>query len=128
MVKRMIAADTTSDLTFEAPGPGAWELETTHRGRRPLTPHVRSALLPAAQDGLKVLVEQYGLPLEGIAGRLVHGCLYLRPIGLGEREDAKPKPLPPAFVMKIVARLHPGMRRRNRAAAAAWRDRIWRER
>jgi pyruvate,water dikinase len=28
--------------------------------------------------------------------------------------------------MKIVARLHPGMRRRNRAAAAAWRDRRWR--
>ena len=110
----MIDSDLTADLTFEAPGPGAWELETTHRGHRPLTQFPRSALLPASRAGLKVLVEQYGLPLETIAVTLVHGCLYLRPIGLGEREDAKPKPLPPLFVMKIVARLHPGMRRRNR--------------
>jgi phosphohistidine swiveling domain-containing protein len=111
-------------ITFEAPGPGAWELDATHRGRRPLSPFVRDALMQEMPAGSKVLVERYGLPLEGIRAELVHGCLYLRPTGLGE--GAKPKPPPPVFIMKVVARLHPALRRRNRAAAQAWSEKRWR--
>ena len=97
-------------LTFEAPGPGAWELDATHRGRRPVSHFVREELMREVAEGSKVLVERYGLPLEGIRGELVHGCLYLRPTGLGE--GAKPKPMPPVLVMKVLARLHPEARKR----------------
>ncbi len=114
----------TEFVTFEAPGPGAWELDATHRGRRPLSPFVRDTLMREAEAGSKVLVERYGLPLEEIRAELVRGCLYFRPIGLGG--GAKPKPPPPALIMKLVARLHPGLRRRNRTATQAWSEKRWR--
>ena len=123
-VMRSQADTVPGGLTFDAPGPGVWELDATHRGRRPLTPFVRNILVVESQAGFRVLVERYGLPLEGIQAELVHGCLYLRPVGLGE--GSTPKPPPPKWIMKMVARLHPGMRRRNRIAAEAWSERRWR--
>lgn len=111
-------------VIFEAPGPGSWELDATHRGRRPLSPFARDALTREAEAGSKVLVAKYGLPLEGIRAELVQGCLYLRPTGIGE--GPVPKKPPPVWVMKIGARVHPEMRRRNRTAAQAWRERRWR--
>ena len=112
------------DLTFEAPGPGAWELDATHRGRRPLTHFLRGSFVREVEAGTKILVERYGLPLTGIRMELVNGCIYMRPTGLGE--GAKPKPPPPALIMKLIARLHPEMRRRNRTAAQAWDEKRWR--
>lgn len=116
---------TTTALNFEAPGPGTWELDATHRGRRPLTPFVRDTLVREVEQGGVVLVERYGLPLERIKSALVHGCLYLRPVGLGEGK--KPKPAPPVPIMKLIARLHPEMRRRTRTATAVWSERRWRQ-
>jgi phosphohistidine swiveling domain-containing protein len=112
------------DLTFEAPGPGAWELDATHRGRRPLTHFLRGSFVREVGTGTRILVERYGLPLAGIRMELVNGCLYIRPTGLGE--GAKLKPPPPAPIMKLIARLHPEMRRRNRTAAQAWDEKRWR--
>jgi pyruvate,water dikinase len=111
-------------VTFEAPGPGCWELDATHRGRRPLSPFARHTFVREAAAGSKVLVAKYGLPLEGIRAELVQGCLYLRPTGIGE--GSVPKKPPPVWLMKIGARVHPEMRRRNRTAAQAWRERRWR--
>jgi pyruvate,water dikinase len=112
------------DVTFVAPGPGTWELDATHRGRRPLTPFTRATLMSEAEAGSKVLLAKYGLPLETIRAELVEGCLYLRPTGIGE--GPVPKKPPPVWIMKIGARVHPELRRRNRAAARAWRERRWR--
>ncbi len=118
----VIRSDGT--VVFVPPAPGMWELETTHHGLRPLSPFVRDAYRRAFEDGTKVLVERYGLPLEGVRAELVHGCFYFRPVGLGE--GATPKPPPPKVIMKLIARLHPGMRRRARTAAQAWQERRWR--
>ena len=112
------------DVTFAAPGPGQWELDATHRGRRPLTPFSRDVLTREAEAGSKVLLAKYGLPLETIRAELVEGCLYLRPLGIGE--GPVPKKAPPVWLMKIGARVHPEMRRRNRTATQAWRERRWR--
>ena len=49
----------------------------------------------------------------------------MRPTAVGE--GAKPKPPPPALIMKLIARLHPEMRRRNRAAAHAWETKLCRQ-
>ena len=111
-------------VIFDAPGPGAWELDATHSGRRPMSMFVRSTLKPAGEDGMRVLVERYGLPLAGIRLEFVNGCAYMRAVGIGE--GSKPKPPPPAPIMKLMVRLHPEMRRRNRTVARAWDEKRWR--
>ena len=118
------AARAKETVVFSPPRPGMWELETTHHGVRPLSPLIRDAYQRAFQDGAKTLVETYGLPLDGIDAELVHGCFYIRPRGLGEGN--KPSPVPLKVIMKLIARLHPGMRRRNRAAALAFSTKHWR--
>ena len=118
-------AQSSMPVAFSPPRAGMWELETTHHGLRPLSPLLREAYRRAFQDGTRQLVEAYGLPLEGVDAELVHGCFYVRPRGLGEGD--KPSPTPPKIVMKVVTRLHPGLRRRNRAAAEAWRTKRWRQ-
>ena len=101
-----------------------WELETTHHGLRPLSPFLRDSYTRAFEEGTRVLVERWGLPLAGVRAELVNGCMYVRPTGVGE--GAKPMPTPPKFIMKLIVRLHPDMRRRNRTAALAWKERSWR--
>ena len=111
-------------IVFEAPGPGYWELETTHHGLRPLSHLVREAYLRGGAAGFTTLVEKYGLPLSGIQPALVEGCLYMRPQAVGEGDT--PSAPPPKPIMWLVARLHPELRRRNRTAARAWAERLWR--
>ncbi len=73
------------------------------------------------------LLERYGLPLARVQSKLVHGCCYVRPLGVGEREGSTPKAPPPALVMKVLVRLHPTLRRRARTAKLAWQERRWRD-
>lgn len=122
MIDLTQSADT---VAFASPRLGRWELETTHHGLRPLSPILRDAYKRAFEAGTKVLVERYGLPLEGVQAELVHGCFYVRPQGLGEGD--KPQPTPPKVLTKVLVRLHPGLRRRNRAAALAWQSKRWRQ-
>lgn len=111
-------------LVWEAPGPGQWMLDTTHHGRRPVTGYL-SALADESFRSIGVMFERYGLPLEGMSTARVNGCTYLRPRAVGEGD--RPKPPPPRFVLKLVARLHPELRRRNRIAAEAWAEKRWRD-
>lgn len=115
---------TDEEITFAAPGPGLWELDATHRGRRPISPFLRERFLREGSAGFTAVAEAYGLPLAEIRAELVHGCLYFRPIGIGEGDT--PKPPPPAWIMKVLVRVHPELRRRNKAAARAWTERRWR--
>ncbi len=121
-----IATRTTAPVIFDAPAPGQWELETTHHGLRPLTPILRDAYRRAFEAGTVELVERYGLPLAHVQAKFVHGCLYVRPLGVGERDGSTPKAPPPALVMKLLAGLHPVLRRRAKTAAVAWQERRWR--
>lgn len=117
---------TRSGLSFDPPGPGQWELETSHHGLRPLTPFLREAYRGSFESGIREPLQRYGLPLATVQARFVHGCLYMRPLGIGERPDATPKAPPPAFVMKVITRLHPELRRRAKTAAQAFEGRTWR--
>ena len=109
---------------FAPPSRGMWELETTHHGLRPLSPFLRDAYIRGFELGMTVLLKRWGLPLSGIRAELVNGCMYIRPTGVGE--GAKPTPMPPKLIMKLVTRVHPEMRRRTRTAAQAWKERRWR--
>ena len=114
-----------TEITFEPPGPGEWMLDTTHHGRRPMSGYLGHAALPQFERGMSAMLARFGLPLATIEGRLVNGCLYVRPKAIGER--AKASAPPPTPIMKIIARLHPELRRRNRTAATAWAEKRWRD-
>ena len=100
-------------------------LDTTHHGRRPLTRYMQPLYLNMFAEGFPRLLEKYGLPLKEFRAAFVHGCFYIRPMGIGEPEQ--PGKEPPAFVLKLVSRLHPELRRRNRIAKQAWEERRWRQ-
>ena len=114
-----------AEIAFVAPGPGSWELDATHRGRRPLSPFAQETLMREAGGGFTVVAERYGLPLAEVRPGLVNGCLYFRMIGIGEGD--KPSKTPPPWVMKVMTRVHPELRRRNRIATRAWQERQWRQ-
>jgi pyruvate,water dikinase len=117
----------TSAVRYDAPAPGRWELETAHHGLRPISPFLRDTYRRAFAEGIVEPMQRYGLPLATVQAEYVNGCLYMRPLGIGEKPGSTPKPLPPAFVLKVFARLHPELRRRAKTAARAFAERRWRE-
>lgn len=123
------AASSTASraVTFEPPAPGQWELETAHHGLRPLSPFLRDTYRRAFETGIVEPLERYGLPLASVEAKFVHGCLYMRPLAIGEKPGSTPKAPPPALVMKMLTRLHPGLRRRAKTAEQAFAQRRWRE-
>lgn len=116
-----------SAVTFAPPAPGRWELETAHHGLRPLTPFLRDTYRRAFESGIVEPLERYGLPLASVEAKFVHGCLYMRPLAVGEKPGSTPKAPPPAFVMKVLSRLHPELRRRAKTAEQAFAERRWRQ-
>ena len=126
MHERIIHA-APSAVTFEPPAPGRWELETSHHGLRPLSPFLRDTYQRAFEAGIVEPLRRYGLPLVTVQAKFVHGCLYMRPLAIGEKPGSTPKPAPPAFVMKLIARLHPELRRRAKTAEDAFSQRRWRQ-
>jgi pyruvate,water dikinase len=117
----------TSTITFEPPAPGQWELESSHHGVRPLSPFLRDTYRRAFESGIVEPLERYGLPLASVEAKFVNGCLYMRPLAVGEKPGSTPKAPPPAFVMKVLSRLHPELRRRAKTAERAFAERRWRE-
>jgi pyruvate,water dikinase len=121
------ATTPATTVTFDPPAPGLWELETTHHGLRPLSPFLRDTYQRAFEAGIVEPLERYGLPLATVQAKFVHGCLYMRPLAVGEKPGSTPKAPPPAFVMKLIVRLHPELRRRAKAAERAFAERRWRQ-
>ena len=118
---------TAPAMTFEPPAPGQWELETTHHGLRPLSPFLRDAYQRAFEGGIVEPMQRYGLPLATVQAKLVHGCMYVRPLAIGEKPGSKSKAPPPAFLMKLIIRVHPELRRRAKTAEQAFAQRRWRQ-
>ncbi|MBI4935723.1 MAG: hypothetical protein HY828_17715 [Actinobacteria bacterium] len=111
------------DVRWDAPGPGQWAVDRSHipSGATPLVQDLVSRSMPA---GMRRVFAELGAPIDTLDVRFVNGQFYsrIRPL-LGA--DRTPTRLPPAFVLKAVMRLHPEMRRRNRAAGAVLVDEPW---
>ncbi len=120
-----VVGEASTPVTFAAPGPGSWMLDTTHHGSRPITRFMWPLQKQAFEEGLAELTKRYGLPLAGAVLREVHGLGYIRMLAVGEKVDSSAKP-PPMLLLKLLARLHPELRRRNKTAAAALANRAWR--
>ena len=112
-------------MTWEAPGPGYWELDRSHfvGGETPLVQHIQANAMPA---GLRRVFAELGTPADTLDCRFVNGFMYtrLRPLIAADRPS---KSLPPRFVLKAVGRFHPEFRRRTKAAERARIDRPWRK-
>jgi len=66
---------------------------------------------------------KYGLPLHHLEMRSVNGIIYQRQVMVGEPEN--PKGPPPAVIFYLLSRLHPEMRRRNKAWFNSIENRQW---
>ena len=119
-------SDRTNDRTTEwnKPGPGAWSFDGAHNVG-PVTPIVQSVYPDAMADGFRSFTERYGLPLSHIEVAYVNGYAYgsVRIAGIHPSD----LPPPPGALLRVLSRIHPEMRRRNRQALVALDQRVWRD-
>jgi phosphohistidine swiveling domain-containing protein len=113
------------DNDFTPPGPGRWALDRSHfpGGTTPISQWLMEECMAA---GLGRAFAEVGVPADSVQARFVDGFMYtrLRPL---LRPDAASTKLPPAVVLRVVTRVHPAFRRREKAAGAALRTRPWLE-
>ncbi|HKY16695.1 MAG TPA: hypothetical protein VJM33_17350, partial [Microthrixaceae bacterium] len=113
-------------IEWKAPAGGLWELESTHlQGGQP---QLFQDLAPSAfQDRFRETAARYGLPVDYVEVRFVNDHCYarMRAVGAPEPKPGKPSKAPPSLVLKVLARVHPELRRRSRAARRAIDQALW---
>jgi pyruvate,water dikinase len=103
-----------------------WQLETTHvRGAQPRVFQERA--IRGFGDGFAGAARRYGLPIERVEVRFVNDHCYGRmvPVGAPEPKPGKASRTPPAPVLWLLARLHPELRRRAKAAERTLAEKPW---
>ena len=112
------------EIRWEAPGPGPWEIESAHFPR-PMPRFAREKAKENFQIGFAEGTARYGILLSHFEIGFVNGFWYQQPAAFGAPKGAKGPP--PAPVLWLLTRLHPGLRARIRAGAKAFDGRLWRE-
>lgn len=82
----------------------------------PLTPLTYSVWIPRHARILTASFEEFGAPIAALDSRRFHGRVYGRTVPLVDSGEDRPPP--PAPIMRLLATLHPAMRRRLRNAHA----------
>jgi pyruvate,water dikinase len=110
-------------MTWEPPGKGPWELESTHFGR-PMTTFARSYYAAGFVGGFREGLARYGMLLDYLKPGWANGFIYIQPTPFGAPEGAM-KP-PPAPVLKLITRVVPKMRKRIAISEQAFANKQWR--
>jgi pyruvate,water dikinase len=112
-----------SAVDFGAPSPGSWELDADHH-QRPVSPFLGEVFPAIYTEGFRHWMAKYGTGVECIECALIDDFAYMavRPVGA----PPEAKGAPPALLMKILSRLHPELRRRNRRATEVFQTKAWR--
>jgi pyruvate,water dikinase len=113
------AADSDT-IAWEAPDAEVWELEAAH-GNRILPVTLRDEFEDAFAGGFRHAFATLGVPLSHIELRHVNGWPYTS-VFLHDVPRKAGAP-PPAFVLKVITRAHPGFRRRTKVARQAIAER-----
>jgi pyruvate,water dikinase len=94
---------------FETPGPGTWELDTTHFSK-PLSAYSSSFAPDSFERGFKEGTERYGLLMSHLKSVNIHGFSYSKPVLAFTPEDAPPGPPPAGYFEQpeLLARLKSG--------------------
>jgi pyruvate,water dikinase len=99
-----------------------WNLDRSHfpGGTTPMS----TWFMEGCAKGMRKAFEELGMPADTLDVRFVRGFMYsrLRPLISPDRAATK---LPPEFVLKVVVRLHPSMRKRANRAARAIDEKPW---
>ena len=105
---------------FEAPGPGTWDLDTTHSsGAMTLyTARCFEGLPRGFHEGL----EKYGILLDRVQPSFVHGFFFTQRVGLLGKPGDSP---PPKWLAQLMFKIHPKLRSRVNAAHEAIQSRRW---
>lgn len=111
-------------MAFEPPGPGMWNLDRSHYPGG--TTAISQWLMEGCPTGMRPAFEELGMPAQTLDVRFVDGFMYsrLRPLIAPDRAATKQ---PPAAILRLVTRLHPGFRKRSTTAAKALVERPWRK-
>ena len=109
-----------TERTYEAPGPGTWELDATHFSK-PTTLYTSSVSADSLVRGFKEGSERYGLLLSYLKPVFIHGFCYMKAMPAFAPEDAPPGPPPPGFFEQ------PALLTRFENGARAIENKLWRE-
>src|SRR5688572_23310118 len=109
---------------FAPPGPGVWELESTHL-TRPVSRAMAAVFPAAATEGFRAGMARYGMMLDHLEFAVVNRFVYICARPVGAPKGAKGPP--PKFIFKMLTKLHPEVRKRIRAVTETWATKRWRE-
>lgn len=110
-------------VTWTAPGPGEWVRLADHYDRG-WTAEYQRISGPTFEEGTTRYLQALGVPVKGVHLRTVNGFPYFRPLPrVGPAASTKS---PPTWLLWIVARVHPSLRRAERTARRALQERPWR--
>jgi pyruvate,water dikinase len=110
------------DLVWEPPGPGMWTRDPSKQPK-PHTGFFKATVPRMLDEAAREVGARYGLLFDGFRIADVNGWLYVRPRPVGAPDKAGPPP--PRWVLRILLRLHPGLRARRRTASRALDNRLW---
>jgi rifampicin phosphotransferase len=119
----MSSVGRSTELDFEPPGKGPWELESTHFSR-PVTSFAQAAFAEGFVRGFTEGTARYGLLLDHFEPGYARAFLYVQPVAFGAPEGAMGPP--PRPVLQLLTRLHPAMRKRIARSAEAIESKLWR--
>jgi rifampicin phosphotransferase len=108
--------------TFTPPGPGAWQRDTDHQAST-RSPLLGAFFTDAFTEGSRTAFARYGLPLDRLQGADLHGWFFFRPVPAGVPDRGGPPP--PVPILRVLTRLVPELRRRERTARTALAERRW---
>ncbi|MFQ5555145.1 MAG: PEP/pyruvate-binding domain-containing protein [Acidimicrobiia bacterium] len=103
----------------EEPPRGPWVWDSTH-SRAPMTPLTSSVFTPGFTKASRFLVEHFGAPFDRLEMATIDGYVYLQVVPPVGKPGAPP---PPPAIAKLLFRLIPAMRRRERTARKAFANR-----
>ena len=109
-----------TERTYEAPGPGTWELDATHLSK-PLTAYTASIFPDALVRGFKEGTARYGLFLSHLQPAIINGFSYMKPMLAFVPEEAPPGPPPDGFFEQ------PGLVERFDNGKKAIENKLWRD-
>ncbi len=108
------------DREFVAPGPGTWQLDTTHNAAA-MTRYAGECFAGLPR-GFKEGCRRYGLLMSHLQPSFQHGFFFVQQVGAVGKPGGSP---PPAAVLKLMFKIHPELRRRVKAAHEAFTNRLW---
>jgi phosphohistidine swiveling domain-containing protein len=105
-------------ITIEVP-PGYWERDTFHEPV-PISPFGRAILTEQILKVFPAAFAEFGILLDRADVAFIGGWIYRRVVPVGEPPAGRSRPgPPPRWLLRILMRLHPALRRRIRAARRA---------